>query len=107
MAYTPHGMARVTCVRPSAAGVSVAGACRGVDGCHVLCLLLGARSSRGQCLSGSSGGSAEVWIDYPATGEGNCGLTGGDFHIRLWCQHWSLNLGFNLERTRLTTGKPP
>ena len=42
MAYTPHGMARVTCVRPSAAGVSVAGACHGVDGCHVLCLLLGA-----------------------------------------------------------------
>ena len=82
----------------------MAGACRGVRAWCVCCLLLGARSSRVQCLSGNSGGSAEVWIDYSATGEGKCRLTGGDFHIRLWCQHQSLNLGFHLERTCLTTG---
>ena len=70
---------------------------------RVLCLLLGARRQT-QCLFGSGGRSAEVWIDYPATEECNCGLTGEDYHIRLWCQHWSVNLGFHLEQTCLTSG---
>ena len=61
-----------TFVRPSAAGVSVAGACRGVRGWCVLCLLLGARSSRGQCLSGSGGGNAGVRIECATAGEVHC-----------------------------------